>query len=207
MIVVKDLGVHMTPHLDPGVHIAKVCAKANSVLGFITRMSRDTLSPDTLLTLYVTLVRPILEYGSTVWAPYQVGHCDSLNMVQRRFLRLVGVRYGIRFPEVDVREIAVHLQLLPLQSRRAASDLIFLFKLINGVLDCPELLRLINFHVPVGSRRRHQLFSKHHHQTAYAYHSIVPRLLRLGNAAQLDFFGPSLINFRHQVFSWLAHNL
>ncbi|XP_054282027.1 uncharacterized protein LOC128999491 [Macrosteles quadrilineatus] len=204
--VIKDLGLYMTPSLDPGVHITKICAKANSLLGFIARASRNALSPATLKTLYVTLVRPIVEYGSTVWAPHQIGHCDHLNKVQRRFLRLVGVRSGIRYPDVDIQEIANQHHILPLSSRRLALDLIFLFKIVNGYINCPEHLRCIDLHVPAGTRLL-QPFSRHSHQTVYAYHSVIPRLLRSGNSAQqLDFFGESLQKFRRQVFSWVAEH-
>ncbi|XP_046666562.1 uncharacterized protein LOC124358309 [Homalodisca vitripennis] len=204
--VIKDLGLYMTPSLDPGIHITKTCAKANRILGFISRTSRNALSPATLKTLYVTLVRPIVEYGSTVWVPHQIGHCDHLNKVQRRFLRLVGVRSGIRYPDVDIQVIASQHQILSLSSRRVALDLIFLFKIVNGLVDCPELLRHIDLHVPAATRLL-QPFSRHSHRTVYAYQSVIPRLLRLGNAAhQLEFFGVSMLVFRRGVFSWVSEH-
>lgn len=200
---IKDLGLHMSPNLTPDVHIAKISSRANSVLGLIARTSRNTFSPDALKTLYVALVRPILEYGSVVWSPHQIGHSNSLDLVQKRFLRLLGVRSGARYIEVDTQRIAKQYQLLPLSSRRAAFDLLFLFKIVNGLIDSPELLMLIDFHVPTGTRLV-QTFAKHHHLTAYEYHSLVPRLLRLGNEAQLEFFGTSALQFRRKVFSWVA---
>lgn len=60
--------LYMTSFLDPGVHISKICAKANSVLGFIACTSRNTLSLSTLKTLYISLVWPILYYCCKVWA-------------------------------------------------------------------------------------------------------------------------------------------
>ncbi|XP_054267430.1 uncharacterized protein LOC128989555 [Macrosteles quadrilineatus] len=66
---IKDLGVHLTPCLDPGLHIAKICSKANSVLGLIARSSRGSLSTASVKVLYNSLVRPILEYASPVWSP------------------------------------------------------------------------------------------------------------------------------------------
>ncbi|XP_046662786.1 uncharacterized protein LOC124355668 [Homalodisca vitripennis] len=167
MTVIKDLGLYMTPSLDPGIHITKTCAKANRILGFISRTSRNALSPATLKTLYVTLVRPTVEYGSTVWATHQIGHCDHLNKVKRRFLRLVGVRSGIRYPDVDIQVIASQHQILSLSSRRVALDFIFLFKIVNSLVDCPELLRHIDLHVPAATRLL-QPFSKHSHRIVYS---------------------------------------
>jgi ribonuclease P/MRP protein subunit RPP40 len=69
---VRDLGVYFTPNLHPGLHISRVYAKAYSVSGFIFRSTRG-FSFSTIKTLYMTLVRSILEYNSPVWSPYQLG--------------------------------------------------------------------------------------------------------------------------------------
>lgn len=195
---VRDLGVIMTPTLDPGVHIDKICHKANSILGLIIRSSRG-FSIQSLRTLYVALVRPILEYASCVWAPYQIGHCGALDSIQRRFIRLVGVRSGVPYLEVDIGEVARALNIPSLSSRREAQDLIFLFKLVNSYVDCAELLECIDFHIPRGTRLN-QVFGRQHRSTSYDYNSTIPRLLRLGNSSQLEFFGVSIQFFRRAVY-------
>ncbi|XP_054260445.1 uncharacterized protein LOC128985090 [Macrosteles quadrilineatus] len=190
---IKDLGVYLTPCLDPGLHIAKICSKANSVLGLIARSSRGSLTTASVKFLYNSLVRPILEYASPVWSPHQVGHCNSLNMVQRRFLRrLVSEMAPSRERPRDRSGPPCAFTQI---TKSRFFYLLLLFKIINGQVDSPELLEMINFHVPV-STRRSRPFYKHHQPTAYAYHCTVPRLHRLGNAAQLEFFGSSLPLFR-----------
>lgn len=201
--VIKDLGLCFTPNMDPGEHIAKACAKANRVLGLVTRASRGAFTPGTIKILYMSLVRPILEYGSTIWSPYQIGHCNSLNAVQKKFLRLMGVRSGLDYHNVDINEIARQHGVSSLSSRRSVIDLVFLFKLINGQVDCPDLLLMIDFHTPHRTRST-QLFAKNLQLTAYAYHSTIPRLMRLGNASQLEFFGPSLQNFKRQAHNFVS---
>ncbi|KAG8248097.1 hypothetical protein J6590_047404 [Homalodisca vitripennis] len=97
-------------------------------------------------------------------------------------------------------------QILSLSSRRVALDLIFLFKIVNGLVDCPELLRHIDLHVPAATHLL-QPFSRHSHRTVYVYQSVIPRLLRLRNAAhQLEFFGVSMLVFRRGVFSWVSEH-
>ncbi|KAG8284630.1 hypothetical protein J6590_098866 [Homalodisca vitripennis] len=114
----------------------------------------------------------------------------------RGFLRLVGVRSDV--------DIQVQHQILSLSSRREPLDLTFLFRIVNSLVDCPELLRHIDLHVPAATRLL-QPFSRHSHRTVYAYQSVIPRLLRLGNAAhQLEFFGVSMLVFRRRVFSWVS---
>lgn len=81
-------------------YIAKICAKTNSVpvQGFIAPTSRNILSTSTLQTLYISQVWPILDQvNGMVRAPHQTGHCDHLNIVQMRFLWLLGVRSGVQF--------------------------------------------------------------------------------------------------------------
>ena len=44
--------------------------------------------------VYKTLVRPILEYGSTVWDPHCKGLNDELENVQKRAARFVTRNYS-----------------------------------------------------------------------------------------------------------------
>ena len=68
----KDLGVTVDDHLAFKEHIASAVAKANRVLGVIQR-SFQQLERDTFVTLYKSMVRPILEYGRSVWQPHLKG--------------------------------------------------------------------------------------------------------------------------------------
>lgn len=82
-------------------------------------------------------------------------------------------------------------------------DLILLFKVINVLVECPKILQLIDFHIPHGNRLI-QNIAKHHHHAAYIYHSTIPRLLRLGNAALLEYFGSSNHHFNRQAHSFVS---
>ena len=42
---------------------------------------------------YTTLVRPTIEYSSTVWDPYASKIIDKLEMIQRRVARFVNGNY------------------------------------------------------------------------------------------------------------------
>lgn len=203
---VKDLGVYLTPNLDPGEHIRNICCRANRILGLIFRASRLGISNSSIRTLYLALVRPVLEYSVIVWAPYQVGHCLELERVQKRLLRMVGVRLGYRYLDVDVGAIRLLLQLPSLATRRTLLDLVFLYKLLNGQIDCSDILRLVDLHVSRGTRH-HQLFTRHQYPTSYSYHSTIPRLLRTGNlvCADLDFLGPPIHVFKKSVLALLQH--
>jgi len=61
-------------------------SKAMSVLGFIKRWSKEFDDPYTTKLLFTTLVRPILEYCSSVWSPQYQVHIDRIESVQKKFL-------------------------------------------------------------------------------------------------------------------------
>ena len=62
--------------------------QANSVIGTIKR-SFSCLDKTMFRTLYVSLVRPHLEYASEIWNPYLIGDIQTLEKVQRRATKLV----------------------------------------------------------------------------------------------------------------------
>jgi len=67
----RDLGIIIDSELDFGEHITfQIVGKANCQLGLIKRcfIIRDRQS---LLLLFKSTVRPILEYGSVVWSPWK----------------------------------------------------------------------------------------------------------------------------------------
>ena len=69
---IKYLGVTITNDLKWNTHISNVCTKANKTLGFLRR-NLYSCSPDVKEAAYKGLVRPVLEYGSSVWDPHTLG--------------------------------------------------------------------------------------------------------------------------------------
>jgi len=86
---IKDLGIHYSPSLDFNHHINVTTCKALKDLGLIIRNTKMFSSVHCLRTLYLSLVRPILEYGMVVWHPYLAKDQLRLERVQNRFLSYV----------------------------------------------------------------------------------------------------------------------
>ena len=84
----KYLGVTITSNLSWSEHINNITNKANSMRAFLQRNLNQS-HQSVKSTCYITYVRPILEYASTVWFPHQVGDINRLEMVQRRAVRFV----------------------------------------------------------------------------------------------------------------------
>jgi len=66
------LGVTIAQDLSWNLHIKNICCKANRTLGFLRRNLKIS-AMKMKETAYKTLVRPIMEYASTVWDPYMEG--------------------------------------------------------------------------------------------------------------------------------------
>ena len=74
---IKYIGVTITNDLKWNIHIINIFTKANRTLGFLRRNLKS--SPQDLKeAAYKTMVRPILEFGSSVWDPYTKGLQDEL---------------------------------------------------------------------------------------------------------------------------------
>lgn len=197
---VKDLGVILTPSLNPESHVTHICSRANRMLGFVFRFSRHFSDMKALKTLYCALVRQILEYASPVWDPHQKYLIEELESIQRRFIRMVGVRTGIPYRYVQIEDISRDLGLQSLASRRFSADIVLLHKILNGKVDCPDILRLILFKTPSATRSG-DLFVRQYTRTNYAANSTMSRLQRSGNsiAEYVDFFHDSVATLRRRI--------
>ena len=87
---IKCLGVTITKDLKWNTHISNVCTKANRTL---LRRNLFSCPQDVREAAYKGLVRPILEYGSSLWDPHYEGLMDDLEKVQKRAARFVTRNY------------------------------------------------------------------------------------------------------------------
>ena len=65
---IKYLGVTITSDSRWNTHVSNVCTKANRTLGFLTR-NFYSCPQEVKEAAYKGLVRPVLDYGSSVWDP------------------------------------------------------------------------------------------------------------------------------------------
>jgi len=121
----KDLGITITCTLKPATQCQQAYAKASRALGLIAR-TISYKSPEVLLKLYKTLVRPHAEYCVSAWSPYYVKDKALLECIQHRFTRMVPELKSLPYEErLD------HLGIWTLEERRNRADLLPVFKLYN----------------------------------------------------------------------------
>ena len=103
-------------------HISEKVRKANTIVGLIRR-SFSFLDCQLFKKLYITFVRPHLEYAQAVWAPHLSKHINMIVNVQIRATKLVDGLGGL-----DYTKRLKKLDLPTLPYRRARGDKIELFK-------------------------------------------------------------------------------
>ena len=99
----KYLWVTLSNDLEWSKHIATMTHKANSKLSFLRRNLKGC--PEKLKqTDYFSLIRSFMEYGATVWDPYQKYNSDKVERVQHRAARFCFCR-----TKVDIQDTLVFL--------------------------------------------------------------------------------------------------
>ena len=85
---------------------------------------------------YTTLVRPSIEYASTVWDPYTRNNIHQLEAIQRRAARFVYNNFYDREPGV-VTSMISRLQWESLEQQRAKARATFMYKIVRNLVDVP----------------------------------------------------------------------
>ena len=126
---IKYLGVTITSDLRWNTHVSNVCTKANRTLGFLRR-NLHSCPQEVKEAAYKVLVRPVLDYGSSVWDPPGVVLEEELESVQKRAARFVTGNYN--YETGSMTGILGQLKWESLKKRRKDNRLILLYKGLKG---------------------------------------------------------------------------
>jgi hypothetical protein len=183
----KDLGVTFDPSLKFASHISQIIAKANSRLGLIKSMFSN-IDKRTLLPLYKSLVRPLLEYCVSIWSPTLQMHIKEIEKVQRRATKLIK-----EIKELSYTERLKYLNLDSLLFRRKRQDMIQVYRIVNRIDNInPNLF----FNLSQSSNTRGHPFkiTKPRASTSLRLHSFSHRIVNDWNKLERDTVMTSSIN-------------
>lgn len=199
----KDLGILFDSKLDFIEHINASTNSALKSLGFIIRNCKKFSNVEALKTLYYSLVRSKLEYGAIIWDPIYNIHSQSLEKIQRKFLKYLVFKTDNYYPERGYPNtlLLTSLNMKSLENRRRVIVLVFLYKLIHNLMDCPELLSKINFRIPRLEARQNLLFYCPTNRTNILKKSPVYSMMELYNTLgeQVDIFNSSLNQYIRKI--------
>ena len=129
------LGVDIQQDLKWDTHINRVTTTANKTLGFIRR-NLYSCTRDTKSNAYTALVRPTLEYCSSVWDPHTKEHIQKVGKIQRRAARMVFNDYDWE-NKTSVTKLMKDLNWGMLSTRRKIARIQIMHKAIGGHLALP----------------------------------------------------------------------
>jgi hypothetical protein len=151
----KDLGIYISHDLKWKHQIEAAAARGNRMLGmfkktFVHRGAKFWRA------IYVTYIRPHLEYAIQAWCPYQQGDIAVLEKVQHRATKVIKSLSNLPYEERLRR-----LNLTTLEERRLRGDMILYFQQKSGLLDLNldiqvELAASLSAEGPAGNTRGHK---------------------------------------------------
>lgn len=135
----NDLGVTITSNLSWSSHINKICSKAKTMMYLLSKCF-ERPSPAVAKKMFITYIRPHLEFAGPVWCAELVRDANLLESVQRAATRLA-YPYRNRPPYEERLRI---FDLMPFRLRRMRGDLIIAFRALNHFfpLDMSHLFTL-----------------------------------------------------------------
>ena len=134
------LGDLLSDDLKWSKQVDKITNKANSIFSVIRR---NLKSCPTVFKqqAYVSVVRPVLEYGCVVWDPYLKNDSDKLENMQRRAARFVCNDYQ---QTSSVTNMLQQLNWETLSDRRKHHRLAFMHKITHELTTVPQDLIMFN---------------------------------------------------------------
>ena len=137
---VRDLGIVMSDDALYSDHIANVVMTADLKCGWILRTfkTRKSLA---MLTLWRSLVTPIMDYCSQLWNPSKPGLIQRIEMVQLNFLKKIS-----DVSQMDYWDQLKFLKVYSLQRRRERYCVIYIWKILEKLVP--------NFGIKCGYNKR-----------------------------------------------------
>lgn len=199
---IRDLGIQFDEKLKFDEHIDNIVTKASQMLGFILRISKHFKNPATYITLYQSLVRPHLEYASTIWNPLYAIYREKVEMVQKKFLRALYHRLtGANTFRMSYTPLLRKFKFTTLANRRLLLDAVTLHDICTSHYDCPQLLSQVNFRAPSRITRSQALFDILPCQGNAGVRAPLRRICDTYNRQFLtvDIFSNSRLQFKHKI--------
>ena len=125
----KDLGVYVDPLLDFKKHIKTVVKKA-SFLSYKILKNFTYRNTNIMVPLFKSLIRPILEYGNSVWTNGLKKYRNIVENVQRKFTKHIKSLSSLPYEDRLFK-----IKLPSMEFRQLRGDMIQVFKIAHGFYD------------------------------------------------------------------------
>ena len=192
---VKYLGILITSNLSWSQHISKLHLKARCLIGMLYRKFYKNASPSTLLQLYISFIRPHLEYCSAVWDPYLAKDVELLEKT-RKF----GLKVCLKNWSSDYSSLLSTANIPTLSMRRSQARLSHMYKIMHELTDFPDVpIDHRTFHY--NSRSNNSMAIKPFHcRSTQFLNSYFPRTTSQWNSLPMSVVSKnSTTSFKHSI--------
>jgi hypothetical protein len=206
----NDLGVLFDKKLTFIPHIDIIVSKASSRLGLIKRWAKELNDPYVTKSLYVGLVRSVLEFACQVWNPFYSTHIKRIESVQKQFLlfalKSLNWNDNLRLPPYKHRLLLLDMNTL--EDRRKALSCIFVFKVLTSKISSPFLLESVKFVCPQRNLRIYVPIKETFFNVNYLIYEPYQQCLKCyNNLYQFIDYNLSEKTIKNNVFSYFKRNL
>jgi len=140
----KLLGVHISSNLSWNTHINAICSKAGQRVYVLYRLKHSGLHPNEIISVFISFVRPVLEYACQVWHTcINQEQTKKLESYQKRACKIAA-------PHLTYLDALHHFKLTKLSERRE----IMCEKYFNSLLEPKHKLHHL---LPVPKSSHHNL--------------------------------------------------
>ena len=109
---VKLLGITLSNDLTWKRHVDNIVKKAGKKMYMLYQVKRADVNQADLVTVYISVVRPVVEYACPVWhTNLPIYFSDNIEMIQKRAMKAM-------FPGMSYLDILNHINLSTLKERR-----------------------------------------------------------------------------------------
>ncbi|XP_069160621.1 uncharacterized protein B0403.1-like [Procambarus clarkii] len=123
----RDLGMVLDSKLSPEEHIKNSVRGAYASLSSF-KLAFNYMDGEVLKKLFMTFVRPKLEYAAVVWCPNLKKHINKLGTVQRHV-----TKWLLELKKKSYEEIFEALNVSKIEDRRKRGDMIITYKIVTGI--------------------------------------------------------------------------
>ena len=127
------------------------------MIGFMMRICAEFNDAPFFFFLYNAHVRSHLEYAAVVWSLNYDVHINRIESVQKRFFRFLFMKFGyysiIKFAPYLFKCFLLNIK--QLSDRRNNAKLLFVFDVLTGRIDSPQILSLLDINNPARQLRNY----------------------------------------------------
>ena len=172
-------------------HIEVACSKAKRILGLLYRRFYGLADCKTIVQLYLSIVRPHLEYASSLWDPHTQKDISALENVQKFACKIATKHWNYEYQQL-LETCAVP----SLAGRRTKLKLCQLYNILYGHSYFPQDIFVYSSH-HYSTRSHHMVLSRPLAHTNSFLYSFVPNSISLWNSLSAEqVSAPSLHAFK-----------